>query len=336
MLVMRSVFVKQGPVVFLKDVLVMECVAIVLMFLASFIGNYEMLYRGFSLNDYLRYDLFILIASSLFQFFYLIILFINWYFSYFEIKDNEIIKKSGILFHRKKSIRFADIVSVEIYQSPLDRYIYHATIILEQRNGKIIKMQNISNYNEFVSIIKRSLQNASYAGLKDISYLLKQGEGSDLEFKETLRYDVRRGEVNKELEKVVMKSIVGFLNAEGGTLVIGVDDTGNVLGLLNDYKSLPRQNRDGFENHLTMLIKTMIGLQFMKYLDISFENIKDKSENKDICLINVRASYKPAYLKNPSTSSGQVGKEEFFVRVGNSTQPFSMSETEEYIATRFK
>src|SRR3989344_2698556 len=334
---MRSIFVKQGPVVFLKSVLAMEVIAIMIMFLASFVGNYEMLYRGFNFNDYLRYDLFILIISSLFQLFYLIILFFNWYFSYFEIKDNEIIRKSGILFHRKKSIGFADIVSVETYQSPIDRLIYHATIILEHRNGKVTKMQNISNYNEYVNIIKRAIQNISKEDLhKDISHLVSQGESLDLEFKETLRYDVHKNEVNKELEKAVIKSIVGFLNAEGGRLLIGVSDKGVFVGLANDYRYLPKKNRDGFENHLTMLIKTMVGIQFTKYVNISFEKIVNQNESAivdgdiDVCIVNIRACHKPAYLKNGDR------KEEFFVRVGNSTQPFSMSETEEYISTRFK
>lgn len=333
---MRSVFVKQGPMVFLKDVLIMECLAIILLFAASFIENYEMLYQGSNLNDYIRYDLFILVASSLFQLFYLIVLFINWYFSYFEIKDNEIVRKSGILFHRRKSVRLSNIVSVETYESPLDRLIHHATIRLEHQNGRITEIQNVSNYNEYVNIIKRAVQSASKNFSKSILNLLKQGESADLEFKETLRYDTRRNEVNKELEKAIIKSIVGFLNTEGGNLLVGVNDDGKVVGLAKDYESLPKKNRDGFENHLTMLFKTMVGIQFIKHIDVSFESIPDRDLKDDVCLVSVQSSHKPAYLKNSSTSGGQAGKEEFFVRVGNSTQPFSMSETEEYIRTHFK
>ena len=324
---MRSVFIKQGPVVFLKDVLMMEFMALVLLFIASFIQNYEMLYRGFSLDDYLRYDLFLLITASLFQLGYLIVLFLNWYFSYFEIKDTEVIKKSGIIFHRKKSTALADVVSVETHQSPLDRLIRHATIILERKDGKKIKMQNVSNYDEYVSIIKRTIQNVSKnKKILDIKELIEQGENDEVEFKETLRYDTYTNQVNKELERVVVKTIVGFLNTDGGTLLIGVTDQGETRGLLRDYKTLPKQNKDGFENHLTMLLKTMLGINFIKYINISFKNI----EGKEICIINIESSNKPAYLR------GSDKKEEFFIRTNNSTQPLSMSDAQEYIQTHFK
>ena len=116
------------------------------------------------------------------------------------------------------------------------------------------------------------------------------------------------------------------MNTDGGTLLIGVNDAGQVVGLENDFKTLPRKNHDGFENHISMLVKTMIGLPFAKYISIKFERLNEK----EVCLVSVGESHKPAYLRNGDN------KEDFFVRVGNSTQPFSMSETEEYIKTRWK
>jgi predicted HTH transcriptional regulator len=125
---------------------------------------------------------------------------------------------------------------------------------------------------------------------------------------------------------MVLKTILAFLNAEGGTLLIGVADDGTIRGLADDYKTLVKKDRDGFENHLNTLIKTQIGMAFVKYVNISFEMVDDR----DICLVAVREGHKPAYLHNGDK------KEDFFVRVGNSTQPFSMSEAEEYIKTHWK
>ena len=109
---MNRVIIKQGPVAFLKEVFLMEFLAIIFLVAVSYLANYEMLFVGWSLNQYIRYDIFILIISSLFQLTYLIALFINWYFSYFEIGEKEIIRKSGILFQRKKYISLGDIVYV--------------------------------------------------------------------------------------------------------------------------------------------------------------------------------------------------------------------------------
>ena len=324
---MRKIIIKEGPMVFIRNVLMMEFLAGVFFYGISFLGNYGQIYGTFSLSRILRYDDFLVIIFSAFQLVYIILLFLEWYFSHFEITEKEIVRKSGLLFRRRKSITIADVATVETYQSPLSRMMHHATIILEHSNDRVTKIKNTGNFDEYVHIIKQMLRNPNgKLPARDISILLKEGEGSSVEFKETLRYDVRKGEVSREIERMVLKTVVAFLNADGGTLVIGVNDAGEAVGLEDDYKALPKKNRDGFENHLSMLIKTTIGLPFSKYVAVKFEKIKDN----EVCVISVSESHKPAYLRAPDK------KEEFFVRVGNSTQPFSMSEAEEYIKTHWK
>lgn len=325
---MRRIIVKEGPLVFLRDVLVMEIIAVVFFFVASFLGNYEMIFKGWGINQYIRYDLFVAAGFSVFQLGYIILLFFNWYFSRYEITEKEIVRKSGIIFSRRKSVDMYDVASVEIYQSPLGKMMHHATIILEHhRVGRVTKIKNIANFEEYVHIIKGMIRaSGSRASSRTVLELIEAGENISTEFKETVRYDVRKNEVSKDVEHSVVKALVGFMNADGGTLVIGVSDTGEVCGLERDYKSLPKKNRDGLENHINMLIKTMIGLSFAKYISVRFEKVEDK----DVCIITVQESHKPAYVRNSDK------KEEFFVRVGNSTQPFSMSEAEEYIKTHWK
>ncbi len=45
---------------------------------------------------------------------------------------------------------------------------------------------------------------------------------------------------------MILKSIAGFLNGKGGTLLIGVNDFGEILGLANDYWSLKKENKRWF------------------------------------------------------------------------------------------
>jgi membrane protein YdbS with pleckstrin-like domain len=326
---MRKIIIKEGPLVFLRNVMVMELIAAILLYTMSFAADYERTYQMWGLEKYLSYHAFIMLTFSIFQVFYISLLFLDWYFSYYEITETEIIKKSGLLFRHKKSVSLSQVVSVEVYQSPIGRMMNHATIILEHDNKRITRIRNIANVDEYLYIVKQMVQSSSGRLIShDINTLLDQGEGIFVEFKETLRYDVRKGEVSKEIEKMVLKTIVAFLNADGGTLVIGVDDNAQIVGLEEDYKALPKKSRDGFENHLNMLIKTTIGLPFTKYINARFEKI----DNKDICVISVKKSHKPAYLHNHNGDK----KEEFFVRVGNSTQPFSISEAEEYISSHWK
>lgn len=323
---MRKIIIKEGPLVFLRNVLYMEIVASLFFFLISFITDYSIIYNSISFLNFIRFDIFEIIVFSIFQLFYISTLFLNWYFSHYEIYEKEIIRKTGLLFKRRKSVSLFDVASVEIYQSPIGRMTSHANIIIEHNNGRQTKIKNVSNFDEYAHIIKQMVRNTSgRVPTRDPKVLIKEGEGLFTEFKETLRYDSRKGEISKELEKVIMKTVVGFLNASGGTLIIGVNDDGKIVGLENDYKTLPKKNRDGFENHISMLVKTMIGIAFTKYVNIYFESI----DENDICLVIVSEGHKPAYLLNGDK------KEDFYVRIGNSTQPFSMSEASEYIKTKW-
>jgi membrane protein YdbS with pleckstrin-like domain len=328
----RPLIIKEGPFVFLRNVLVMEGIAFLFFFALSFLGNYEQIYHGWKFSYLMPYHVVTILVFSIFQLIYLTLLFLDWYFSHYEVHEKDIIRKSGLLFRHRKTVSVSDIISVETYQSPFSRPIGHATIILEHQSGRITQLKNIPNYNEYVHYIKQLLP--SVQGKRrgeSLSELVKREEDAFLEFKETLRHDARNGSSSKDLEKAVVKTIVGFMNAEGGTLLIGVSDEGEVKGLDRDFRTLPRKDRDGFENHLHMLVKTMVGLQFAKYIRTTFEAIPDESgSDKEVCVVTVKESHKPAYLHNGG------GHEEFYVRVGNTTQPFSMSETEEYIKTHWK
>lgn len=327
MLLMNKFNIKQGPVAFIKQLFVMETALVLFLVIISYLEHYELLFQNLKLDTFVRYDLFILVISSLFQIIYIVAIFLNWYFSYYEISKNEIIKRTGIFFNRKKYILLNEIESVETYQSLMDRITGNGTIILEKNNNKTIKITDVQNFDEYVNILKFNIKNLSKKEIKyDIRSIIKQKENRNLEFKETLRFDIKKSEVNKDLEKVIAKTIIGFLNAEGGNLIIGVSDKGEINGLSKDISTLPKKDIDGFQNHLTMIVKTMIGVNFLNNIDVNFENIEDK----DICVISVKKGHKPAYLKNSDN------KEEFFVRVGNSTQPLSMSEAEEYIKEQFK
>ena len=52
---------------------------------------------------------------------------------------------------------------------------------------------------------------------KDLSTLIRRGEDDSLEFKSSFRFDYRLQKVNKALEAVIMKTLAGFMNTEGGS-----------------------------------------------------------------------------------------------------------------------
>jgi hypothetical protein len=158
-----------------------------------------------------------------------------------------------------------------------------------------------------------------------VKELILSGENETLEIKSTLRFDLKEGTVNKKLEYVVAKTISAFLNTNGGSLIIGVDDNGNTLGLEKDIQTLTKQNIDGYELHLRQVIKKYLGNYFEKYIKITFPKVDDK----DICLIRTSKSGKPVFITSE-------GNESFFVRNGNASIPKTRQEQSEYEKLHWK
>lgn len=154
---------------------------------------------------------------------------------------------------------------------------------------------------------------------EEVQKLILAGESDTVEFKSTLRYDLRSKEVNKKLEYVIAKTIAAFLNSEGGNLFIGVDDNQNMLGLVDDISTLSKTNIDGFELHLVELIKKFIGAGLMSHIKISFPVVEDIQ----ICRIKVSKSGKPVFTQ-------YEGREDFFVRSGCSSQPLGREDQSAY------
>ncbi len=162
--------------------------------------------------------------------------------------------------------------------------------------------------------------------------ILKKGETELTEFKSSLRWDYRELKVNAVLETVILKSIAAFANGKGGTLIIGVNDDGDVLGLEPDFNTLKKQDTDGFELHLRRLIKNQFGISFSTaHLDITFPKVVGKS----LCVIRITPSDHPLYLKTKNKNGNDI--EKFYVRMGNASQEISsLQEIQQYIKSRFE
>jgi hypothetical protein len=158
-----------------------------------------------------------------------------------------------------------------------------------------------------------------------IEEYVAKGEGLSLEFKGSLRWDYKRGEINKALEKVVAKTMAGFMNHSGGTLLIGVGDDGSVFGLEADFGTLgSRPDQDGWEQHLRNVLNTYLSKENAALVDVAFS----ESGGKAIAVLHSNQSPKPVYL-----TDGQVT--EFWVRSGNTTQLLNVQQTVDYISGHF-
>ncbi len=176
------------------------------------------------------------------------------------------------------------------------------------------------------SDLKRLRQIIYTINMSDVGYetLIKQGESNTLEFKSTLRYCLRQKSRQKYIEHAVMKTIAAYLNSEGGTLLVGVDDSGKILGLEDDFSTFEKDNKiDAFRKHFDNLIANNFGDRFQRNLDVSFPVV----EGKTICAIVVKEkTSEDVWLKSPKKNV-----EQFYIRRSASTIELSPSEAVKYI-----
>lgn len=154
--------------------------------------------------------------------------------------------------------------------------------------------------------------------IRTLQNIISQGENAVLEFKSSMRWDYHRNTVHKDIEEALIKTVAAFLNTDGGTLVIGVNDEGHFLGLTKDYCTFRKKNKDGFELHLMKLISDNLGKNVCQYIRPVFH----PSDESEVCEVKIKTCPRPVY----------AGKEKiFYIRTGNQTQKLNPREAVEYI-----
>lgn len=157
------------------------------------------------------------------------------------------------------------------------------------------------------------------------SALIALGETEQVEFKATARYTAMANGADPEREKVIVKAVAGFLNAKGGTLLVGVHDKGKVLGIQPDLGTLGKSSPDGFELWLRQKLADTIGQLGNGLVQVSFPQV----DGKVICRLDVEPSPKEVWVK-------ERGTDILYVRIGNSTHPLSGRDLTEYVRQRWK
>lgn len=154
---------------------------------------------------------------------------------------------------------------------------------------------------------------------EDIQRLIRDGESNRLEFKSTLRTNLETGETDKRMEKAVLKTIVAFLNTDGGNLLIGVDDDGDIIGA--DIQSF--ENKDKMGLHLTNLIASKIGNSFLPFITFNLIDFDDKV----VIRVKCDPCPMPVFYKD-----GKI--EIFYVRSGPRTEELTGMTLISYIKNR--
>jgi hypothetical protein len=174
----------------------------------------------------------------------------------------------------------------------------------------------------FVRIYTRESKDvAGHIGLssiegEDIRKIIEAGESDRLEFKSTLRWNLKSGKAGKEIELASLKTIAAFLNSDGGTLLVGVGDNGELHGVEPDGFD----NDDKYLRHFSSLFNQHIGLEFSEYIEFDLKEIGDTK----IFMVNCSRSQQPVFLKHKKD-------EQFYIRSGPSSRQLTTSQVIEYL-----
>jgi len=326
---MKSIRIKTTPFLVLQRILVADVVGAFIIIGISFLIDYAEVYNIFPFAEGLSVEIASALIVILFHMILLTLSFISWNNEYYLIENGKITRRYPGLMLKKEIVPIGNIASITYKQTFIGRALDYGSLeLLDSKTSKKHFLSDIpspARYLKQIERLVRTSQKVIEEQAKSVKELINSGENKNVEYKASFRWDYNKSQPNKELEKVVIKSLVGFLNSDGGTLIIGVNDDRELIGLENDLKTLRKRNPDGYENALTTTFNSMVGVELRQNLDVTFHTIKDQQ----ICAITIKPSHKPVYLKHNST-------EEFYIRAGNSTQPLTMSEATEYIQNHFK
>ena len=130
---------------------------------------------------------------------------------------------------------------------------------------------------------------------------------------------------DRATEDAIVKTVAGFLNTDGDTLLIGVGPDRQVIGLVHDYPLVKPTNGDGFVNWLSTHLANAIGHAAVMRTRARIR----EHQGAEICRVDVAASSVPVWAK--TSKEDRV----FFVRMNNSTRAMPDDELPEYMTDRW-
>jgi Putative DNA-binding domain/PLD-like domain len=170
----------------------------------------------------------------------------------------------------------------------------------------------------------RTVEMTAGSGGQDIAalrQLIAGGETGSVEFKSSFKFDRESRTANKVLPRVVAKTMSGFLNASGGTLLLGIADDGAPLGLAADMELTSSRSADGLERAVRTAIANYLGVEVSPHINLEFIEL----DGYVIARLRCAKYHEPVFLRDGD-------KQLFYVRDGNQTKPLDVASAHAYIS----
>ena len=186
--------------------------------------------------------------------------------------------------------------------------------------------KRITDDRAFGESIKNFLFDQYLRSHRQAEELIKRGESKTLEFKSTLRWNLREDRKDDQtVTYAVLKTVAAFLNTEGGDLLIGVGDDKSVVGIEPDRF----ENEDKFMLHFAQVVRNGLGDRASTCIDPKTQIVQGKT----VCVVSCQRSPEPVFLKWKGMETSPEG--DFYVRSGPGSMRLAPDSAEQYIQTRF-
>ena len=185
--------------------------------------------------------------------------------------------------------------------------------------------KRITDDETFGNLLKTLMFDQYVSGHRNAEALIKKGESKTLEFKSTLRWNLKEDRKDNRVTHAALKTIAAFLNTEGGDLLIGVADDGSVVGIERDRLD----NDDKFMLHLVQLVRNALGDRAGTCVDPKTQEL----DGGTVCVVSCQRSPEPVFLRWKGMEGVVEG--DFFVRSGPGTVKLPPESAGKYVETRF-
>ena len=151
--------------------------------------------------------------------------------------------------------------------------------------------------------------------------MINEGENKTVEFKKTFAFNsFTNNKRDDALVKASIKNIVAFINSEGGTLLVGVNDDGEITGMKEEIEK--HKSKDKFKLYFGDTVAERIGKLRNTHVNFKLFDI----DGKNILVVNCLKSEKIPCFYN---------KKEFYIRQNPKAQLLEGDDLYDYTQKRF-
>lgn len=181
--------------------------------------------------------------------------------------------------------------------------------------------EHLNNYLNSFSDTSESI------GSITLDELIEEGESQELELKTFYHWNDEKKIIDVEFEYAIFRTIAAFANTKGGTLVLGVDDSGEVSGLAKDFSSIGG-DREEFEQYITKQFARIFNEKFVcENLKIEFFEIEEET----VCRIEIKGNSKALFIPKLFNSMHDA----FYIRTGSSSTELHSKDIDLYVKDNF-